>query len=249
MAKVVKIALAGEGGQGVQSIAEILAEAANEEGKQALYIPNFGVEQRGGVSIAYVQISDGTIGAPKFQKADILIPLSPRAVKRTKMHAGKNTLYIYDNSLIQEGEVNDNIVGMQYFDAVPPCPTAGMPNAPETNVAMPNEDLQQDMIAGETKTCSFTKPGPGVDPEDIPSEVKRVVPIPANDIAKDELHPRVFNMIILGAVIAASEVLPLDSIKQALETKLGDKFKANPELRDMNFKALERGYEIIKGSM
>ena len=46
MAKVVKIALAGEGGQGVQSIAEILAEAANEQGKQALYIPNFGVEQR-----------------------------------------------------------------------------------------------------------------------------------------------------------------------------------------------------------
>jgi 2-oxoglutarate ferredoxin oxidoreductase subunit gamma len=52
--KVIKIALAGEGGQGVQSIAEILAEAANEGGKNALYIPNFGVEQRGGVSIAFV---------------------------------------------------------------------------------------------------------------------------------------------------------------------------------------------------
>ena len=36
MTKAVKIALAGEGGQGVQSIAEILAEAANEQGKQAL---------------------------------------------------------------------------------------------------------------------------------------------------------------------------------------------------------------------
>jgi len=56
-------------------------------------------------------------------------------------------------------------------------------------------------------------------------------------------------MIILGAVIAATQVLPLESIKQALEAKLGDKFKANPDLRDMNFKALERGYEIIKGSM
>ena len=83
MAHITKIALAGEGGQGVQSLAEILAEAANQEGKQALYIPNFGVEQRGGVSIAYVQISDGPIGAPKFQKADILIPLSPRAIRRT----------------------------------------------------------------------------------------------------------------------------------------------------------------------
>lgn len=238
MAKVVKVAIAGEGGQGVQSIAEILAEAANEEGKNALYIPNFGVEQRGGVSIAFVQVSDGEIGAPKFQKADILIPVSPRAVERTKMYAGKDTVYIYDNSLIQEGEVNDNIIGLQYFDVTPPCPTADQPNA----------DLPQDMIAGEPKTCSFTKPGPGVDPANIP-EVKKVVAIPANDIAKDELHPRVFNIIILGAVIAATEVLPMDSIKKALETKLGEKFKQNPELRDMNFKALERGYQLIKSAM
>ncbi|MDR3589921.1 MAG: 2-oxoacid:acceptor oxidoreductase family protein [Negativicutes bacterium] len=239
MAKVIKIALAGEGGQGVQSIAEILAEAANEDGKNALYIPNFGVEQRGGVSIAFVQISDGPIGAPKFQKADILIPLSPRAVKRTRMHAGKDTVYIYDNSLIQEAEVNDNVVGMQYYDVTVPCPTADEPN----------QDLQQDMIAGEPKTCSFTKPGPGVDPADIPSDVARVIPIPANDIAKDELHPRVFNIIILGAVIAATEVLPLETIKTALDTKLGDKFKNNPQLREMNFKALERGYELIKNAV
>jgi len=239
--KVVKIALAGEGGQGVQMIAEILAEAANEEGKQALYIPNFGVEQRGGVSIAFVQISDGAIGAPKFQKADILIPLSPRAVKRTKMYAGKDTIYIYDNSLVSEGEVNDNIVGLQYFDVTPPCPAA----------AEPNKDLPQDLIAGEPKTCSFTKPAAGVDPEDLPGEVKKVIAIPANDIAKNEegLHPRVFNIIILGAVIAATDVLPLDTIEKALEVKLGDKFKADPKLRTMNFKALKRGYELIKGAM
>ncbi|MDF2570913.1 MAG: 2-oxoacid:acceptor oxidoreductase, gamma subunit, pyruvate/2-ketoisovalerate family, partial [Sporomusa sp.] len=37
--------------------------------------------------------------------------------------------------------------------------------------------------------------------------------------------------------------------KKALETKLGDKFKQNPELRDMNFKALERGYQLIKSAM
>ena len=68
----IKIALAGEGGQGVQVIANILAEAANAEGKEAIYIPNFGVEQRG-VSIAYVQIDDKRIGSPKFSK---LISLS-----------------------------------------------------------------------------------------------------------------------------------------------------------------------------
>lgn len=68
MGKTVKIVLAGEGGQGVQSVAQILTDAAALEGKEILYIPNFGVEQRGGVSIAYVQIGDERIGAPKFKK-------------------------------------------------------------------------------------------------------------------------------------------------------------------------------------
>ncbi|MBP2644985.1 MAG: 2-oxoacid:acceptor oxidoreductase, gamma subunit, pyruvate/2-ketoisovalerate family [Firmicutes bacterium] len=238
MTKVVRIALAGEGGQGVQSIAEILAEAANEEGKNALYIPNFGVEQRGGVSIAYVQISDQNIGAPKFKIADILVALSSRAVNRTREHAGEKTVYIYDNSLVQESEVNDHIVGLQYFEVTPPSPVSDTPN----------KDLPQDLIAGEPKTGSFKKATPGINPKDIPKDVDRVIPIPANDIAKNELHPRVFNIIILGAVIAATEVLPLDAIKTALEVKLGEKFKANPKLRDMNFQALERGYNLVKNA-
>ena len=80
---LIRIALAGEGGQGVQSIAEIMAEAAYENNQQALYIPNFGLEQRGGVSIAFIQFSEARIGAPKFQKADVVVALSARAVART----------------------------------------------------------------------------------------------------------------------------------------------------------------------
>lgn len=238
MGKAVRIALAGEGGQGVQSIAEILAEAANELGKEALYIPNFGVEQRGGVSIAFVQIGDSQIGAPKFNTADILVPLSPRSIARTKQYAGKDTVYVYDNSLIKPSEVNDQIVGMQYFDTVPPCPT-------DTSAEVVNDPK----TPGETRTCGFTQEGPGVDPQEIPKNVKKVIAIPANDIAKNELHPRVFNIIILGAVIGATEILPLDAIKTALETKLGAKFQADPKLRELNFAALEKGYQLVKKVM
>jgi len=238
MGQAVKIALAGEGGQGVQSIAEILAEAAHDLGKEALYIPNFGVEQRGGVSIAFVQISDQHIGAPKFITADILIPLSPRSIARTKQYAGKETVYVYDNSLIMPSEVNDQIVGIQYFDTVPPCPT--------DTAAQVVEDPK---IPGETKTYNFAKEGPGVDPKQIPADVKKVVAIPANDIAKNEFHPRVFNIIILGAVIGATEILPLEIIKASLETKFEDKFKADPKLRELNFGALERGYQLVKKVM
>ena len=63
-----KIVLAGEGGQGVQSVAKILVEAGYEAGKQILYIPNFGVEQRGGVSIAFCQILMKKSASRDFQR-------------------------------------------------------------------------------------------------------------------------------------------------------------------------------------
>ena len=52
--------------------------------QESLYIPNFGVEQRGGVSVAYVQIGNDAIGAPKFEIGDIVVALSERAIYRPR---------------------------------------------------------------------------------------------------------------------------------------------------------------------
>ena len=185
MANVIKIALAGEGGQGVQSVAQIMTNAANDAGKEALYIPNFGVEQRGGVSIAFCQISDEKIGAPKFEIGDIVIALSDRAVVRCQQYVGPSTIFVYEASI------------------------------------------------------------EGVD-EFLPKNAKKVLAIPALKVAKEELHPRVFNVIILGATLKATNIMGMDDAKNALEKKLGYKFEQNPKLRELNFKALERGAEIIE---
>lgn len=184
MGKPVKIVLAGEGGQGVQSVAEILAEAANEEGREALYIPNFGVEQRGGVSIAFLQIGDEPIGAPKFQIGDIVVALSDRAVVRTKQYVGPETIFVYDSGI---------------------------------------ENIESE----------------------LPKNAKKVLAIPAIEVSKKELHPRVFNVIIMGAVLKATGVVAMDDAKKAIEKKLGYKFEKNPKLRDMNFRAIERGAELV----
>ena len=181
-----RMVLAGEGGQGVQAIAEILAEAANEEGRQALYIPNFGVEQRGGVSVAFLQISDHAIGSPKFLKGDIVAALSERAVHRTATYAGPETIFIYDSAM--EGV------------------------------------------------------------EDLPKDAARVIPVPAMEVAKEEFHPRVYNMVIMGALVGATAVVTLDQAKAAIEKRLGYKFEKKPQLRDLNFKALERGIEMGRGA-
>lgn len=235
MHKILKLLLAGEGGQGIQSIAEILAEAANTEGKEALYIPNFGVEQRGGISMAYLQITESgeKIGAPKFELADILIALSSRAIAKTKHHAGTDTIYVYDNSLIEATHVNDQIIGLQYFESTPPCPT----KQPEVKIG--EEDV------GDNKSAAYYEKSK-VSVQDIPRNVKKVVAIPANDIAKEELNPRVFNIMILGAVIAVTKILPISAIEKALEEKLKDKFEKNPKLRELNQKALMRGYTLVE---
>lgn len=189
MSKLVKIALAGEGGQGVQSVAGIITDAAYAEGKEALYIPNFGVEQRGGVSIAFVQISDeNNIGSPKFTKGDIVIALSDRAVRRTTQYVDENTVFIYDASI---------------------------------------EGIQ----------------------DDLPTNANKVLAIPAIEVSKNELHPRVFNVVIMGAAIGATGVISLEEAKKSIEAKLGYKFEQNPKLRELNFKALERGFELVKEAL
>ncbi|MGI6551718.1 MAG: ketoisovalerate oxidoreductase [Clostridia bacterium] len=188
MGQAIKIALAGEGGQGVQSVAMILTEAAYEEGREALYIPNFGVEQRGGVSVAFVQIADQHIEAPKFRIGDVVVALSDRAVRRTGQYVGPETIFIYDKS----------ITGIE---------------------------------------------------EDLPKEAKQILAIPAIDVAKKEFHPRVFNIIIMGAIIGATGVVSEERARASLESKLGYKFEKDPSLREMNFKALTRGIELVRAEL
>lgn len=221
MEKTVKILMAGEGGQGVQSVAEVLAEAANLEGKEALYMPNFGTEQRGGVSVAYVQISNHKkIGSPKFLDADIAVALSNRAVNRIIQHVGKDSIFVYDNSLLQPAAVDPEAMGIQIIDT----------RAPET-MANPTGGKQPAIV--EERIDHLPK-------------CKKLLGIPATEVAKTEFHPRVFNIIILGTVVGATKVVSVESIEKALEAKFGKKFKQHPELRELNFRALEQGLEYAK---
>lgn len=178
-----KIVLAGEGGQGVQSIAKILVEAGYEANKEVLYIPNFGVEQRGGVSIAFCQIADERIGEPRYSKGDIIIMLSDRAIDRCETYVDKNSTVVYDTS-----------------------------------------------VCSKKPTCVC----------------KEIIGIDANKIANEQLSARVFNIIILGVLLEATHVLELTDIKNAMEMALGKKFDAKPELRELNYKALEMGMKLVK---
>ena len=62
------------------------------------------------------------------------------------------------------------------------------------------------------------------------------------------MSARVFNIIILGVLLAATNVLKLEDIKNAMEMALGKKFEAKPELRELNYKALEMGMGMVNNS-
>ena len=97
-----KILIAGVGGQGAQTAAQVLAKAAFREGKKVLYIPNFGVEQRGGASIAFVVIDEKAVVYPKFKTADVLGLLSDKIGERINRYQGPKTKVIRekDNLLL-----------------------------------------------------------------------------------------------------------------------------------------------------
>lgn len=97
-----KIVVSGEGGQGVLSIAKIIAHSAWLQGRQAVYVPYFSTEKRGGISMAFAQIGDEPISFPKFAKADLCVAMSQRAVGRVLGYMKDDTKAIVNSFLVKD---------------------------------------------------------------------------------------------------------------------------------------------------
>jgi len=102
-----RILIAGEGGQGVQVISKVLTDGAYLSGNKVSYVANYGVEQRGGVSLGFVQIANQEIGFSKFQYADILVVLADRAAPRILSCIKKDTVIMYDRDLVSEESLSN----------------------------------------------------------------------------------------------------------------------------------------------
>ena len=72
----------GRGGQGAVTAAEILAEAANFDGKRCQAFPFFGVERRGAPVMAFTRISDKPILIhQQVYSPDYVVVLDPTLIK------------------------------------------------------------------------------------------------------------------------------------------------------------------------
>jgi 2-oxoglutarate ferredoxin oxidoreductase subunit gamma len=107
------ILFAGDGGQGVQTIASIISEVIFRNKKYRISaIPNFGLEQRGGVSLVFVKISEEEITYPKFSEADVILILSKQSRERVSDYINKNTK-VFDIENYSK-EILDKVVKQNY---------------------------------------------------------------------------------------------------------------------------------------
>jgi len=86
----------------VLSIAKTMAYAAWLQGKKSVYVPYFSTEKRGGVSIAYAQFGDEEIAFPKFEKADLWVVMSQRAIDRIYDQLQPGTKVIVNSTLVHD---------------------------------------------------------------------------------------------------------------------------------------------------
>ena len=110
---MIRIVLAGQGGQGVLSAGRFLAESGLHEGKEVSYLPAYGPEMRGGTANCSVIISEEEIASPLCTEPDVLIALNAPSFHRfapkvksggmiivngsiSDAYAGRNDVRIYD---------------------------------------------------------------------------------------------------------------------------------------------------------
>ena len=68
--------------------------------------------------------------------------------------------------------------------------------------------------------------------------------VPCNDIAQELENLKVANMVMVGAIIAASGVVNIDSVITVLAKKI---FKNKPKVMPINEQAIRRGLECVTG--
>ena len=77
-----QLRFSGSGGQGVITAAIIFAEAAVNEGKEAVQSQPYGPEARGGASKAEVIINDTTIYHPHVEQPDLVLAMTQKAADK-----------------------------------------------------------------------------------------------------------------------------------------------------------------------
>lgn len=112
--------LSGSGGQGIITMAILLAEAAVlHEGLVAVQSQSYGPEARGGATRSDVIISSGEIYFPKVNQPNVLVALTEEASKKYLSLIRPGGIYLYDCDLVQPSlSIDARRIGLPMLQAV-----------------------------------------------------------------------------------------------------------------------------------
>ncbi len=100
------IIMTGFGGQGIQTISQLVVEAAINKDLEITYLPSYGVEKRGGRTDVTVVVSDEEIGSPITNTPSSLIAMDLIGLDFYQSQLGSESLLIANTSLIPENKIN-----------------------------------------------------------------------------------------------------------------------------------------------
>lgn len=152
-----KMIIAGFGGQGVMVTGKLLGYAACAHNKQAMFLPQYGPEQRGGTASCTVILSEDEIGSPIVGKADVLMVFNQPSLEKFLPR-------------LKEG-------GLLFANATL-CDTAGLEGRFEV-ISIPVDDMAKEMgvrqVANIIMTGAFTAKTGIFTADEISETVKHVL--------------------------------------------------------------------------
>lgn len=105
------IVLAGVGGQGVLLLAEILGNAAVEDGFNVRVSEIHGMAQRGGAVVSDVRIGEKALAPTVLEgTADAIVGLEPMEALRNIKYASYKTLILINTAIVKPGAASLNMV-------------------------------------------------------------------------------------------------------------------------------------------
>lgn len=106
---MIRILLAGQGGQGVLSAGRFLAESGLHEGKEVSYLPAYGPEMRGGTANCSVILSDEEIASPLCSVPDVLIALNAPSFHKFASRVKSGGIIIVNGSISDSYAGRDDV--------------------------------------------------------------------------------------------------------------------------------------------
>jgi len=151
------------------------------------------------------------------------------------MMEGKNVTYLPSYGAEVRGGTANCTVAISDEEIASP-----VASAPEYVVAMNKPSLARFQNQIESGGVIF------INSSLIEADISRgdvdIIEVPANDIAEKLGSPKSANMVMLGAFTGKSNLVSLSTLVEALE----DTLKKKRKLLDINKKALEAGYNLLK---